>query len=166
MSTLEQSIKRSQEKLRQIDQQLSRPSAQAADIASLQSQMAQAQQRYRQQKMLLDQAKQLHQPELQAFSKQQQQLEERLAVLDQQMRDIEKKIVENAHVVGTTLTKTYMNQIVSSRSFDTVILDEVSMAPMPLIYLAATHANRSITFIGDPQQLAPIVMAETELAKK
>lgn len=165
MSTLESHIKEYQERIRQVDKQLNTPSAQAADIARLQSELTQTEQRYHQQKILLDQEKQLHQPELQTLSKQKQQLETQLAALDQQMRDIEKKIVENAHVVGTTLTKTSMNQAMSSRRFDAVILDEISMAQMPLIYLAATHADRSITFIGDPQQLAPIVNAETDPAK-
>jgi hypothetical protein len=166
MSTLEPRIKEYQEKLKHIDQQLHTPTEQAAKIAHVQAELTQAQQNYHQQNIWLEQAKQSQQQEMQAPSQQQQALEARLVVLDLQMRDLEKKIVENARVVGTTLTKTYMNQAVNSRGFDAVILDEVSMAPLPLIYLAATHANRSITFIGDPQQLAPIVMAETELGKK
>ncbi len=130
------------------------------------AELTEEQQHYHRQKIALDQSQQLYQSELHALNIQQQQLGARQATLDQQMRDMEKKIVENARVVGTTLTKTYMNQTVSGRRFDTVILDEVSMAPMPLIYLAANHADRSVTFSGDPEQLAPIVTAETEIAKK
>lgn len=68
-------------------------------------------------------------------------------------------------MVGTTLTKTYMNQAITGRRFDAVILDEVSMAPLPLVYVAASHAGSSVTLIGDPQQLSPIVSADTPMAK-
>jgi len=93
-------------------------------------------------------------------------LEEQLADIDKRLRAIEKSIVENARVVGTTLTKTYMNQTMAEKRFDTVIIDEVSMAPLPLVYVAASRADRSVTLIGDPQQLAPIFNAETPVAKK
>lgn len=87
-------------------------------------------------------------------------IEEKIAVIDRQIADLEKSIVDNAHVVATTLSKIYMAQILQKRRFDIVILDEVSMAPLPAVYLAASRANTSVVAIGDPHQLAPIVNAQ------
>jgi hypothetical protein len=89
-----------------------------------------------------------------------------IAEIDKRLRDLEKGIAEQARVAGTTLTKVYMNQAMVSKRFDAVILEEVSMASLPLVYIAAAHADRSVTLIGDPQQLAPIVNAQTPLAAR
>jgi len=106
------------------------------------------------------------QQEIQNGVAQRSALEQQLATIDQQLRDIEQSIVAQACVVGTTLSKTYMNKTIADRRFDVVILDEVSMAPLPLVYIATSHADNSVTLIGDPKQLAPIVKADTPLAKK
>lgn len=91
---------------------------------------------------------------------------EQIAAIDRQMADTEKSIVAEARVIATTLCKTYMNANVRERRFDVVILDEVSMAPLPAVYIAASHAESSTVMIGDPRQLAPICIAETPLARK
>jgi hypothetical protein len=92
-------------------------------------------------------------------------IKEQIAKIDQQMADTEKSIVAEARVIATTLCKTYMNANVRERRFDVVILDEVSMAPLPAVFVAATLADRSTVMIGDPLQLAPICMAKTSLAR-
>ena len=53
--------------------------------------------------------------------------------------------------MGTTLRE---------RPFDVLILDEVSIAPLPAVYVAATHATSRVIVIGDPKQLPPIFQAE------
>lgn len=96
-----------------------------------------------------------------------EQLREQRATLDKQLADIEKNIVAEARVVATTLSKTYMNKNLRERRFDVVILDEVSMASLPAVYIAAARADRAMIAIGDPQQLAPICSADNvEIAKK
>ena len=82
------------------------------------------------------------------------------------MANIEKSIVEQARVIATTLCKTYMNANVRERPFDVVIIDEVSMAPLPAVYVTASHANSSTVLIGDPRQPARICTAETPIALK
>src|SRR5260221_222788 len=64
------------------------------------------------------------------------------------------------------LRKNYMNQSLSDRRFDVVIRDEVSMAPLPAVYISASHADSSLVAIGDPHQLAPIVSAKTPIAER
>ena len=148
-----------------ITAQLSTPSEEANKIQSLKDRIRRPLGRLSQIETLRNQEKQLYQQEYQTITTQRSQLAERIAGIDKQLRDIEKSIVENARVVGTTLTKTYMNQAITGRRFDAVILDEVSMAPLPLVYVAASHAGSSVTLIGDPQQLSPIVSADTPMAK-
>jgi AAA domain/PLD-like domain len=95
-------------------------------------------------------------------------IHKRLEGVDAELREVEKRIVEEAQAIATTLSKTYMNSMLSERRFDVVIVDEVSMAPLPTAYVAASHANSSVVLIGDPQQLAPIAQAKdkNELVKK
>ena len=92
----------------------------------------------------------------------------RLESIEAELREVEKRIVAEAQVIATTLSKTYMNSMVNERCFDVVILDEMSMAPLPVVYIAASHATKSVILIGDPQQLAPIAQAKdkNELVKR
>jgi len=93
-------------------------------------------------------------------------IKEQIAAIDRQMVESEKGVVAGARVIATTLCKTYVNADVRERRFDVVILDEVSMAPLPAVFVAASRADSSTVMIGDPRQLAPICMAETPLARK
>ncbi len=161
-----QELEKSEYQLKTILEKLHAPGVLAQRIAKLREQKARAEQQATGLRAALKQEKARSDAEAQALQAQKDSLETALAELDQQLRDIEKSIVEKALVVGTTLTKTYMNKAVTNRRFDAVILDEVSMAPMPLVYLAATHAERSVTLIGDPKQLAPIVSSKKPMAQQ
>ena len=86
--------------------------------------------------------------------------------LKQQMQELEKKAIFNAQIVGTTLAKSYLSETLRERQFDTVILDEASMASIPALWCAAYLAQNSLVIVGDFLQLPPIVMAQTDLAKK
>ncbi len=103
---------------------------------------------------------------LREFTTQQAGLQKQIELVEAQLADIEKKIVAAAQVIATTLAKAYMNSNISERRFDVVIMDEVSMASLPAVYVAASHADQSVVIIGDPQQLAPIVQAKTNVAKE
>lgn len=157
---------KSKQQLREIAKQLSTPSQLASQIADLKAKKVQLEAQLARVTAAIEQENARVASDTEALMERQAKLEAELEMLDRQLRDVEKSIVEKALVVGTTLTKTYMNQTISGKHYETVILDEVSMAPMPLVYLAATHAERSVTFIGDPQQLAPIVTADKPMAQK
>ncbi len=161
-----QEQKTCQQYLDDLSSQMAQPSENTEKIEKLKEQIVHIQQHLLELKTSLEREKRQSQQDQQQLKAQRAKLEEQLGKLDQQLRDIEKSIVEKACIVGTTLTKTYMNQTISGRRFDAVILDEISMAPLPSLYIATAHADRSVTLIGDPQQLAPIVSAETHLAKK
>lgn len=84
----------------------------------------------------------------------------------QKMRELEKQAIMNAKIIGTTLAKSYLSEVLRERIFDTVILDEASMASIPALWCASYLAENSIVIVGDFLQLPPIVMAETPMAKK
>jgi hypothetical protein len=155
-----------QQQLAMVSQMLSEPSEAAVKIVVLQEQIDHLQRQQSDLRTQVEGKKRQFQLDQRSLEELQTKLKEQLGLLDQQLRDVERSVVAKALIVGTTLTKTYMNQTIAGRRFDAVILDEVSMAPLPLLYIATAQANRSVTLIGDPQQLAPIVTATTELAKK
>lgn len=72
----------------------------------------------------------------------------------------ERRILDEAQVVGATLTKTYTSKLLEGRRFDVVIVDEASMASLPALYVAAARADQRVVLIGDPLQLPPIVKSK------
>ena len=161
-----QEERRLQASLQELEDQLAMPTVQQKRIAQLKEQK----QAYQSRRSSLDTsyAKEMKEDKQQRkmLNEQHAQYTQQLAIVNQKLRDMEKNIVENAIVVGTTLSKTYMNQTIADRRFDVVILDEVSMASLPSVYVATSHADRAVVLIGDPQQLAPIANAETAMAKE
>lgn len=89
-----------------------------------------------------------------------------LAEIKIKMQQLEQQAILNAKIIGTTLAKSYLDEMLRSRSFDTVILDEASMASIPALWCASYLADKSIVIVGDFLQLPPIVMAETPMAEK
>lgn len=90
----------------------------------------------------------------------------KLEALKLKIQELEKQVVKNVKIVGTTLAKSYLSEILRERTFDTVIIDEASMAPIPAIWCATYLATSSIIIVGDFLQLPPIVLAETTMAKR
>lgn len=89
-----------------------------------------------------------------------------LADIKQKMLDLEKQAILQAKVFGATLAKSYLNDTLRKRNFDTVILDEASMASIPALWCACYLADRNVIIVGDFLQLPPIVMADTPMAQK
>jgi hypothetical protein len=94
----------------------------------------------------------------------------RLAVeindIDKRLTQVEREILMNASIIGATLTKTYLSDDIQARQFDTVILDEASMAPIPALWVAALLSGNNLIIVGDFKQLPPIVLSKNELTKK
>ena len=86
--------------------------------------------------------------------------------IDQKIAEISMQVIKQAKVIGTTLTKSYLSDEIQNRTFDTIILDEASMAAIPALWCAAQVAEKNIVIVGDFLQLPPIVIAETDMAKK
>lgn len=82
------------------------------------------------------------------------------------MQELEKQAIMNAKIVGATLVQSYLNETLRERKFDTVIVDEASMASIPALWCAGYLAQSSMVIVGDFLQLPPIVMADTPMARK
>ncbi len=167
-AALEAQIKGLIDRLQYIAHQINTPSREAARIASLQGSVANLESLIAQDGASQQREERIARQEESNYENTIAEMRKRLEGIDAELREVEKRIVEEAQVIATTLSKTYMNSMLSERRFDVVIVDEVSMAPLPAVYIAASHANSSVVMIGDPQQLAPIAQAKdkNELVKK
>lgn len=75
---------------------------------------------------------------------------------EQFLADLQENLILEAKVVATTLTKSYSSQVVLSRPYDCVIIDEASMAPLPAVYCATGLARTNVVIVGDFVQLPPV----------
>ncbi|MBQ8616754.1 MAG: AAA family ATPase [Clostridia bacterium] len=94
------------------------------------------------------------------------QVNAKLSSLEQQRNELERQVILNTPVVGATLAKAYLSDILQSRSFDTVILDEASMASIPALWCTSQLAEKSLIIVGDFLQLSPIVIAKDSITAK
>ena len=90
----------------------------------------------------------------------------RIQEINKFMDEMQSKILAEARLIGTTLTKSYIAKQLEPLTFDVLIVDEVSMAPQPMLFWAASKASLAITIVGDFNQLSPISVSEDDLAQK
>ena len=77
-----------------------------------------------------------------------QEIESDLRKQRAKIKEVEKEYIENAKVIGATLSKCAIDSLIYERTFDLVVVDEVSMAFVPQIALAASLGKR-IVVCGD-----------------
>jgi hypothetical protein len=75
-------------------------------------------------------------------------------------------LIAQAKALFCTLTKNYRGDELKGQEFDAVIVDEISMALPPLIFLAAARASKRVILVGDFWQLPPIVRSKSPTAKE
>src|SRR5947209_8223461 len=97
-------------------------------------------------------------------------LEDILARLDQQLADVKREaarqVVEEAQILGATLTALYLNPHLLNQKWDVVIIDEASMAPPPTVMVASDRARHHLIIVGDPHQLAPVCKFKDNLVRR
>ncbi len=76
------------------------------------------------------------------------------------------KVIAEAQVIGTTLSKVFLSNLLAEQTFDIIIVDEASMVPMPHLYWALGKVSAAATLVGDFNQLPPIVVADSRPAKR
>jgi hypothetical protein len=91
------------------------------------------------------------------------QIDCRLTELRARLDALEKEVVAEARVVAATLTKCYVGNQLDGQAFDAVIVDEISMALPPLLFIAGRRALRRVILVGDFKQLPPIVRSDSEV---
>ncbi|WP_163102667.1 AAA domain-containing protein [Peribacillus alkalitolerans] len=90
------------------------------------------------------------------------QMEQKILGLEEKLRRKEKKLLEDAKIIGTTLAKAASDSTIYDQDFDLVIVDEASMAYIPYIGFAASLGKRVIV-CGDFKQLPPIAQSRHPL---
>jgi AAA domain len=93
-------------------------------------------------------------------------IDEALTRIDHELEAIRLAAIADAMVIATTLTRIYLWNEIQDRRFDTVILDEASLAPIPALWLVARLADANVVVIGDFSQPPPSQRAEQPLAAK
>ncbi len=87
--------------------------------------------------------------------------------ITKEIAEEEKRILAGAKIIATTATKATINGEFASRKWDAVIFDEISMAYVPQIIVAATLSREKLILLGDFKQLSPIVRSSgNSLLKK
>jgi superfamily I DNA and/or RNA helicase len=81
----------------------------------------------------------------------------RIALLNKELEELEDKVIKDAVVIATTLTRSYSSEVILKREYDCVIIDEASMAPLPALWCAAGLAKKKVVIVGDFYQLPPII---------
>lgn len=90
----------------------------------------------------------------------------RIQEITREMEEIENKILSEASLIATTLTKAFTSAQLAQRSFEVLVVDEVSMAPLPHLYWAASKVKQFVTLVGDFNQLPPICISNEEMARR
>jgi hypothetical protein len=85
-----------------------------------------------------------------------QPLSSEIASINKKLTDMELTVVQDARIVGATVTKTYLSPR-KFVGFDTVVVDEASMVMLPALYYVAGLAAERVVISGDFRQLPPIV---------
>lgn len=83
-------------------------------------------------------------------------LKEQRDLLIKQLEELPNTLIKEAKVIATTLTKSYSSQVILNREYDSVVIDEASMAPLPALWCAAGLAKQKVVIVGDFYQLPPI----------
>jgi len=83
------------------------------------------------------------------------------ALLDQHraMDGIEQCLVHEARLVTATAAAVTVNRFLHRETFDTVVIEEAAMVPLPMVFVCAARAASKVLVVGDPMQLPPIVQS-------
>jgi hypothetical protein len=89
-----------------------------------------------------------------------------LAAIQTKLDHAQQQVISEAKALFCTLTKNYRGDELKHQQFDAVIIDEISMALPPLIFLAAARASKRVILVGDFWQLPPIVRSKNPIAEQ
>jgi len=102
---------------------------------------------------------------LQTLSNNLQELRGQISAINTQLSKLKDELLKNCRVLAATATQTFLKPA-SFSSFDTIVIDEASMLPLPVVSYASGLGNQNIIIAGDFRQLPPIVLSDHELVKK
>ena len=79
---------------------------------------------------------------------------------------LSRKLVAGADIVLATFARVSIGDELRDQQFQTLIIDEASMALLPYVALAASRARHRTVAVGDFQQLAPVVVSDGPEARR
>ena len=95
-----------------------------------------------------------------------EQTEAKIVDVDEKISELDKGVLNKAKIIVSTLAKTFTDPILTNVEFDIVVIDEASIAPLPMLFYVCSLAKLKVLIFGDPKQLAPIALADTPAAQK
>lgn len=90
---------------------------------------------------------------------------ERLSAIQANIAAARNELINEAVVVGATLSRFAINDLINTWDVDVVIIDEASMATNPFIVAAALRSPRTLALFGDFRQLPPVARSTTQTAQ-
>jgi hypothetical protein len=90
-------------------------------------------------------------------------VERKIREIQVEIAQIGRKVLQEAQVVFCTLTRNYRAAELRDERFGAVVIDEISMALPPLVFLAASRASDRVVLVGDFLQLPPIVRSDSKV---
>lgn len=109
---------------------------------------------------LSDQLRTRDEPERAALTGRLQEVRRELVELERADREAVGELVESATVIVTTVARAVIDDAIWARDWDVVMVDEVSMAPLPMVLALAMRGPATLSALGDPRQLPPIHRSE------
>ena len=103
---------------------------------------------------------------IEQLAKQAEELGTAIRTIEQELQAILAKVLRDAKVIATSLTKATISKQMDDQKFDVVVIDEASMSPMPSLYFAVGRAAQKAIVVGDFRQLPPICIADTAMVEK
>lgn len=89
-------------------------------------------------------------------------IEKELKEIKISVKEKEKRCVDRAKLVATTISKTSVDSLFANKTYNVVMFDEASMAYVPHIFSAARFATDHFICVGDFRQLAPIAQSDAK----
>ncbi len=86
--------------------------------------------------------------------------------VDERISKLNEGVLDRAKVIVSTLAKTFTDPILMNLQFDVVAIDEASIAPLPMLFYVCSLAEEKVLIFGDPNQLAPIKLADTPATER
>ncbi len=86
-------------------------------------------------------------------------IEKQIKKIRELIRKEERKYVEKSQLIGTTISRATVDVMFENQQYDLVMFDEVSMAYVPQVIVAAALAKEKFICVGDFKQLSPIAQS-------
>jgi hypothetical protein len=90
---------------------------------------------------------------------------EEVSVLREEWATARRRLLDDCPVLVTTIHQCYLSNELSQQRFAAVLIDEVAQILLPMVYFAATLADKRVVCAGDFLQLGPPVKSVGWLAE-